>query len=141
MPNQEKGNIDKLSLLDKAKLFASKNSGDVLDFVMKEKNEKEPIREEYSPDEVLDATHSINPEVYKAALNEQSDLLVQGAADINKKVEEFSAQSKENVGKDEIEESTLSVGNIIIDNTHEKIAPNKGNKKEEENNKEDGLEL
>lgn len=132
MPNNQennKGNIDKLSIVDKIRLVTSKNSSDVLDFAMKEKNQKSPVTEVYSPDQVETATHTIAPEVYEATLEEQNDLLVKGAADINKKMEEISKAEKDTAEKPRNEEETeklnFSVGEIIVGNSQEKEGPNK----------------
>lgn len=132
MPNDQeinKGNIDKLSLVDKIKLVTSKNSSDVLDFAMKEKNQKSPVTEVYSPEQVESATHTIAPEVYEATLEEQNDLLVNGAADINKKMEEISQAEKDTAEKprnnQETGKSTISVEEIIVGNSHENDGPNK----------------
>ena len=46
-------------------------------------------------EKVEEATHKVNPESYEANLNEQGDLLVEGSAYINDRIEELKESIKE----------------------------------------------
>lgn len=93
--NEPPKNMNKLSVESKKKLINARSSSEILDIVMAERNITSPVAGIEEAEKVEEATHKVNPESYEANLNEQGDLLVEGSAYINDRIEELKESIKE----------------------------------------------